>query len=167
MSNYLIVLFLRHKLQKGLVSREVPPKSDDMPTMDEHLTALENFRDLELQIIRDTKVAKLLKLILKLTELPRDDEFKFKERCSKLLAGWTAIINADEAQRGTESGLNGVANGAKPEASSEKPSVEEKEPVANGNSKPDKATEKSIETETAALIEKAEKEEPTPVPPVA
>jgi hypothetical protein len=130
-----------------------------MPTMDDHLTALENFRDLEPYIIRITKVAKLLKLILKLTTIPRDDEFKFKERCGKLLAGWNAIIAADDVKRDDEPDANGVTL--------EKSVVERKEPVTNGNSKPDETTEKPIEPEPTAVTEEAEKEEPTAVPAAA
>ena len=135
--------------------------------MDEHLTALENFRDLEPQIIRETKVAKLLKVILKLTEIPRNDEFKFKERCGRLLSGWNEILANDDVKRDDEPAPNGVAGDAKPDATSEKATDAAKEPITNGNSKSDEIVEKSTEPEPTAVAEKAEKEEPAAVPTAA
>lgn len=89
--------------------------------MNEHLTALETFQDLESPIIRETKVAKLLKVILKLESIPRDEEFKFKERCTKLLAAWTAILSSDDVKR-DDSNTNG-------ETKTEKTA----EPITNGS----------------------------------
>src|SRR6201995_4295525 len=89
---------MRHKMQQGLVSHGNPPKPEDMGTMAEHLTALENHQDLEADIIQRTKVNKLLKVILKLTTIPRDEEFNFKERCEKLLKAWNVTLQkAEEA----------------------------------------------------------------------
>jgi hypothetical protein len=122
-----LVLYLRHKLQKGLVSREVPPKPEEMDTMAEHLSVLESHQDLDANIIRDTKAHKLLKVILKLKEIPRDVEFKFKERCTKLLAVWSktlAVADVEEPAAAAETTTNGVGHDkdeakaapAKPEA---------------------------------------------------
>lgn len=100
----LVLYYLRVKLQKGPLPREVPPKPVEMEAMSEHLSVLETHQDLESNIIRDTKVDKLLRLILKLKEVPRDAESKFKERCNKLLAVWLAedqtIDDDEEAEAG-------------------------------------------------------------------
>jgi hypothetical protein len=149
----LVVLFLRHKLQKGLCSRDNPPKSDDMPNMNDHLTALENFQDLESPIIRETKVAKLLKVILKLTDLPRDEEFKFKDRCGKLLAGWNAILAADDVKRDPEPNTNGVATEAKEDGNAEATSVDAKEPIINGSATSVVVPEKKSESEATPAAE--------------
>jgi len=144
----IVVLFLRHKLQKGLCSRDNPARAEDMPSMNEHLIALENFADLEAQIIQKTKVAKLLKVILKLTSLPRDEEFKFKERCGKLLAGWNAILAADENGKEIESAPNGMNEDTKAEPSSEIPvpeAKEAKEPITNGSSKTEETVKRPTE----------------------
>jgi hypothetical protein len=124
-----------------------------MPSMNDHLTALENFQDLESGIIRETKVAKLLKVILKLTNLPRDEEFKFKDRCGKLLAGWNAILAADDVKRDTEPNTNGVTNEAKEETNAETTTVDTKEPIINGNAKPEAVPEKTSEKKAAAAAE--------------
>jgi hypothetical protein len=130
------VLYLRHKLQKGLVSREVPPKPEEMDTMAEHLSVLESHQDLEANIIRDTKAHKLLKVILKLKEIPRDVEFKFKDRCSKLLAVWSkTLAAADGDEPAAETATNGVDH-AKDEAKPKPAEVETNGTPAEAEAKP-------------------------------
>jgi hypothetical protein len=127
------VLYLRHKLQKGLVSREVPPKPEEMDVMADHLSVLEQNQDLDANIIRDTKAHKLLKVILKLKEIPRDLEFKFKERCNKLLAVWSktlAAADGDEPNAAPEA-ANGVDH-AKEEVKAAKPAEAKSEAETNG-----------------------------------
>jgi hypothetical protein len=155
------VLYLRHKLQKGLVSREVPPKPEEMDTMAEHLSVLESHQDLEANIIRDTKAHKLLKVILKLKEIPRDVEFKFKERCTKLLAVWSkTLAAADGDEPAAETATNGVDH--KDEAKDEakvKPEAETNGTAAEPKDKPeDKADEQATpaaEDKPAQSIETA------------
>ncbi|KAF2674934.1 hypothetical protein BT63DRAFT_24523 [Microthyrium microscopicum] len=151
------IYYLRHRLQKGLVNKEKKPSEDDMDIMAEHLRTLESFPDLEASIIRQTKINKLLKAVIKVPDLPRDEEFQFKDRCHKLLATWTESLNADEDK--TPAVENGVTNGkseepADAEAAAEKP----KESVPNGK-------EASAEPKTEAKIDKkaeAASEEPAP-----
>ncbi|KAF2403731.1 hypothetical protein EJ06DRAFT_290840 [Trichodelitschia bisporula] len=105
------ILYIRHKLQRGFLSRDQAPKDDDMPQMAEYLDQLEGFSDLEATIIRGTKINKVLKGVLKLSTVPRDDEFDFKQRCSDLLQAWAKTTDADEASAvaGTEeTATNGV-----------------------------------------------------------
>ena len=115
------VLFLRHKLQKGLLTRDQQPKEEEMKMMSEYITKLEGYADLEVSIIRVTKINKVLKGILKLESIPKDEEFKFKERSSELLGKWNKILEKDTPNQ-APSQANGTAakeetNGApKPEA---------------------------------------------------
>jgi len=143
------IMYLRHKLQKGLISRSGPPQAEDMDTMAEHLESLEQYQDLEPDIIRESKVNKLLKVILKLTSIPRDEEFKFKERCTKLLAGWTQILNEDEQKNAPPA--NGLTNGKPAEPAVEEKVAEEKaEPVANGKAEDEV---KTVEPEASGAAE--------------
>ena len=158
----MLVLYLRHKLQKGLVSREVPPKPEEMDTMAEHLSVLESHQDLEANIIRDTKAHKLLKVILKLKEIPRDVEFKFKERCNKLLAVWSKTLAAADGDEpaAAETATNGVGHGkdeakakpteAKPEAETNGTSAE-----AESKDKPEEQAATAAEDKPAPSIETA------------
>jgi hypothetical protein len=45
------VLYLRHRIQKGFLSRDSPPEPDSMPDMHRHLTALEDYQAIEARII--------------------------------------------------------------------------------------------------------------------
>jgi hypothetical protein len=66
-----------------------------MPNMADHLKQLEEFTELEAEIIKNTKVHKVLKAILKLNTIPREDEFHFKPRSNTLLTKWTGTLSAD------------------------------------------------------------------------
>jgi hypothetical protein len=90
------VLFLRHRIQRGLLTKDSDPKAEEMPSMSDHLAKLENhYPDLEVGIMRETKINKVLKAILKLDDIPRDAEFKLKERSATLLDKWNKLLAAD------------------------------------------------------------------------
>jgi len=86
---------LRHKLQKGLLTRDQQPKEEEMKQMSEFITKLEGYADLEVSIIRATKINKVLKAILKLDEIPKETEFKFKDRSQSLLGKWNKILESE------------------------------------------------------------------------
>ncbi|KAK9239563.1 hypothetical protein V1525DRAFT_397793 [Lipomyces kononenkoae] len=86
------VLYVRHKLQKAFLTRDKPPAEEEMDTMDKFFTKLENFQGLEISIIRNTKINKVLKGIHKLNEIPLDDKYNFRERSRKMLEIWTHMF---------------------------------------------------------------------------
>ncbi|KAK9487742.1 hypothetical protein V1527DRAFT_459434 [Lipomyces starkeyi] len=86
------VLYVRHKLQKAFLTRDKPPAEEEMDTMDKFFTKLENFQGLEISIIRNTKINKVLKGIHKLTEIPLEEKFKFRERSRKMLELWNHMF---------------------------------------------------------------------------
>jgi hypothetical protein len=89
-------LFYRHKLQKGLLTREQQPKEEEMKSMSDFITKLEAYAELEVSIIRATKINKVLKGILKIKEeIPREEEFHFKERSQNLLSKWNKILDSE------------------------------------------------------------------------
>lgn len=118
------ILFLRHKLQKGFLSRDQTPKAEDMAQMHDNLGQLEQHPDLETSIIKATKINKVLKGVLKLTDIPREDEFHFKPRCSALLNQWNAAMSADDAAPVEPVATNGVTHEEKVKSGSVFPSVE-------------------------------------------
>ncbi|OIW35364.1 hypothetical protein CONLIGDRAFT_566910 [Coniochaeta ligniaria NRRL 30616] len=108
------VLFLRHKLQRGLLTKEQGPKEEEMKTMSDYISKLEAFPDLEVSIIRATKINKVLKAILKMDSIPKEDEFKFKPRSQVLLDQWTRLLAVDEKPSGeATNGVNGSAQSSK------------------------------------------------------
>ncbi|KAE8148696.1 hypothetical protein BDV25DRAFT_13682 [Aspergillus avenaceus] len=125
------ILFVRHKLQKGFISRDQPPQEEEMTSMSSYFNKLENYKDLEVSIIRSTKINKVLKMIVKLSSIPRDEEFQFRRRAVDLLSRWKTVLDADTVG----------------------PTEDKKKPKANGIHKED-----SVDT-TARADTEAEKED--------
>ncbi|KAI4173081.1 MAG: hypothetical protein LQ343_003191 [Gyalolechia ehrenbergii] len=121
------VLYFRHKLQRGFLSRDTPPKEDEMKSMSEFLGELETYPDLEGSIIRTTKINKVLKGMLKITSIPQDEVYHFKDRSLKLLTAWNETLakegaggSADKDDEGKTEGAalmtNGTANNSEEQA---------------------------------------------------
>lgn len=145
------VLFLRHKLQKGLLTRDQLPKEDEVKVLSDYLVKLEQFPDLETEIIRATKINKVLKAMLKLDSIPKEEEFNFKPRSQALLEKWNKLLQEEGPASAAPEEANGV-NGH-----SEAPAKDEAKTGVNGVGKAD--TEES-ETKAEAPEEgKAEAKE--------
>lgn len=125
-------MFLRHKLQKGLLTRDAQPKEEEMKQMSDYITKLEEHANLEVSIMKATKINKVLKAILKLDSIPKEEQFKFKDRSQALLNEWNKILGTDQPSSGTP-------------AAADRPVKE----LSNGVSAA-KAEQKSIESEAKA-----------------
>jgi hypothetical protein len=175
---YLTVLFLRHKLQKGFISRETPPKEDEMASMASYFDKLEKHTDLEVSIIRSTKINKVLKMIVKLNAIPRDEEFNFRQRAMHILSSWKNVLDADTTPGPADKSDKPTANGSKEDDGADTPKLEteeEKEPEpklakddvdspmpdadAEKAPEPEKEAEKSAEESTEKTEQPAETEE--------
>ncbi|TVY25011.1 PWWP domain-containing protein [Lachnellula hyalina] len=119
------ILFLRHKLQKGLLTRDQEPKEEEMKQMSEFVTKLEGYADLEVSIIRATKINKVLKAILKINTIPKEDEFQFKPRSTALLDKWNKLLASEQSTPAGGASANGIGSEAKPSAEDAKPSSTE------------------------------------------
>ncbi|PGH01328.1 hypothetical protein AJ80_09018 [Polytolypa hystricis UAMH7299] len=138
------VRWLRHKLQKGFLSDKAP-EEDELETMSGYIRKLESYQDLEVSIIRATKINKVLKAIIKLGSIPKDEEFNFRGRAVNILVKWKDVLGKDVP-----------AAVAGPAAGSETPAAESKKkegskPAANGvhkqvNGKVEEAAAASPET---------------------
>ncbi|KAF2118595.1 hypothetical protein BDV96DRAFT_488929 [Lophiotrema nucula] len=102
------VLYLRHRLQKGFLSRDQAPKEEEMQQMSEHLRQLEAHQDLEEPVIKKTKVNKVLKAIIKLQSIPQEETYQFKKRSNDLLNHWNRALATAEAKTKAEATTNGV-----------------------------------------------------------
>lgn len=115
-----------------------------MSSMAEYFRQLELHPDLEADIIKKTKVHKVLKAIIKLNEVPKDEEFKFKDRSTALLTKWSgALASENDGAATTPSAVEPVANGVKhedeqTESAKDEPPAEKKEetPVVVVDTKP-------------------------------
>lgn len=115
------ILFLRHKLQKGLLTKDQEPKQDEMKQMAEFITKLEGYADLEVSIIRATKINKVLKAILKVSNIPDESEHHFKPRSQSLLDKWNKLLASEVVTPAgsTATITNGVKEETKPEVVTE------------------------------------------------
>ncbi|KAG9245713.1 hypothetical protein BJ878DRAFT_337988 [Calycina marina] len=104
------ILFLRHKLQKGLLSKDQTPKEDEMKQMAEFVTKLEGYADLEVSIIRATKINKVLKAIIKLSSIPKEEDYNFKSRSQTLLDKWNTLLASDTPSAATNGGEDAHAD---------------------------------------------------------
>ncbi|PHH60327.1 hypothetical protein CDD81_1853 [Ophiocordyceps australis] len=151
------VLYLRHKLQRGLLTREQQPREEEMKTMSDFISMLENFKDLEVSIIRITKINKVLKAILKLESIPRESEFEFKKRSQKLLDKWNKLL-AGEPSAPPSASTNGINGSAGDDSKSDKNGVKsESDEQEKGPAETDKSQEDQKIPETMTRDEPANK----------
>ena len=125
--------------------------------MSEFLTELEGFPDLEGSIIRVTKIHKVLKQILKLSSIPLEEQFHFKDRSRDLLAKWNDTLNNDPAGAGEkeEGGAKDADEPKTPGLPAAAPAAatsngEEPKPTENGSKEPEKAEEAAAPAAAAA-----------------
>ncbi|KAJ6103292.1 hypothetical protein N7486_005719 [Penicillium sp. IBT 16267x] len=153
------VLFLRHKLQKGFISRDSPPQENEMDAMATYYDKLEKHADLEVAIIRSTKINKVLKMIVKLNTIPRDEEFNFRSRAMSLLSSWKNVLDGDLPTL-TDREDKPASNGAsKDDEALETPAEEDKEEKADDTPMPDAESDKPEPQPEASKEESDEKPE--------
>ena len=136
------VLYLRHRLQKGFLSRDQAPQEAEMAAMADFFGQLEAYENLEPAIIRATKVHKVLKAIVKLSSIPKDEEFGFKKRSAAMLEIWNKRMEAD-GDVAPPSATEAKAPGSLPVAEKKE---EDKAPATNGETAAEQAP---AETESA------------------
>ncbi|KAK2758630.1 hypothetical protein FQN54_003320 [Arachnomyces sp. PD_36] len=129
------VLYLRHKLQKGFLSRDQAPKEDEMESMSNFIQKLEQYEDLEGSLIRQTKINKVLKGIIKLNIIPKEEQYQFRKRSVAILGKWKHLLESDvpkDEASGSKDGqdepkANGVDKKANGKKGSETPASEKKD----------------------------------------
>lgn len=82
--------------------------------MSGYLEQLEAHDDLEAEVIKKTKVHKVLKAIMKLESIPKEEVFNFKQRSNDLLHKWGGSLAAESEPAATAS-AEPTSNGAKPD----------------------------------------------------
>ncbi|KAL9127301.1 MAG: hypothetical protein Q9217_003788 [Psora testacea] len=149
------VLYYRHKLQRGFLQRDTVPKAEEMKSMADFLSELEGYPDLEGSIIRVTKIHKVLKQMIKLEHIPLEEEFKFKDRSTKLLARWNDTLSADG---NSDEKVEEKAEEKTAQKTEDKPAernIEESTPTTNGEAK---GIEEQVQKAEAAEASESEEE---------
>lgn len=132
-----------------------------MKQMAEYISILENFSGMEVSIIRATKINKVLKAILKIDSIPREDEFNFKSRSKTLLDKWNKLM-ADAPTNGVNGASEAAEKKVEPEvakstddkeAESEN-QAEETTTKKDESAEPDKSSVDKAEAKEAEASEK-------------
>ncbi|KAH3989412.1 hypothetical protein HBI56_093920 [Parastagonospora nodorum] len=138
------ILYLRHRLQKGFLSRDQAPKDEDMANMSDYLKQLELHDDLEAEVIKKTKVHKVLKAIIKLNSIPKEEEYSFKQRSGELLTKWGGALASDG-----EPATNGVKHDDEKPTKEESPIAKAESPAETKEKKDDTSAEPESATKPA------------------
>jgi len=148
-----------------------------MPQMASYIKKLEAYgSDLEVGIIRNTKINKVLKGIVKLNTIPKDEEYHFRERAVKMLGEWNVLLGAEPAEadkqdtgkeeKDTPTATNGVHKEAEEKAEEK---IEDKVEEPKENTVPAEEAVEKISAEVdadagekvAAIDEMEKQEQPT------
>lgn len=142
------------------MSRDQAPQEEEMPQMSTFIKKLEGYNDLEVSVIRTTKINKVLKALIKLSTIPRDEEFQFRKRSIELLSQWNRILGAEPADADTGADKEGKAspatNGLHEEKSEDAATDKKDEPSAPADKPSETTEEKPAETEGDTTAEAAE-----------
>ena len=120
---------------------------------------LENYEDLEVSIIRATKINKVLKALVKLNSIPRDEEFNFRKRSVDLLGKWNEIIRLADSNEGE-------ASTAAEKDSKSTPTTNGVHEEASGDKKEDIASAAEPDVKPAEVMEKVAQIDATGIEPV-
>lgn len=63
--------------------------------MSGHLAELETFGGIEVSIIRQTKIQKVLRAIVKLPSIPKEEQYHFKQRAIDIQNMWRSLFDAE------------------------------------------------------------------------
>lgn len=136
-----------------------------MADMDSYFTQLTEMGELEPTMIRNTKINKVLKAVLKLDNIPKNDQYKFTERSTALLADWNKAlgVSSTEAAAPTpttseppKSAVNGTTHEEAPKTEDAAPEAAKTDVAETTSAAPaepakseDKPVEKSEENDKA------------------
>ncbi|KAG8897611.1 hypothetical protein FRB99_008044 [Tulasnella sp. 403] len=104
----------RHRLQRAFLTTKSPVASD-MPALDQIFHTVETYENLTIDYLQFSKIGKVMRRIASLQEIPRDDEFHFRDRAQTLVTKWQAII-AKAEQEAKDKESEAATNGKPAEA---------------------------------------------------
>ncbi|KAI0332273.1 hypothetical protein GY45DRAFT_1398348 [Cubamyces sp. BRFM 1775] len=104
----------RHKLQKAFLNNKGTPKEEEMPAFDHLFSTIENYDNMTIGYLTFSKIGKVMRHIHALSEdkVPRDEEFKFRERAKVLVDKWHDVLKANGAPESTAPATNGTRKAA-------------------------------------------------------
>jgi len=125
----------RHKLQKAFLSKAGAIVSE-MPAADQVFKAAEDYQGYTIEYLQFSKIGKLMRKIATAPDIPRDDEFNFRQRAQALVTRWQDQLQGNAA---SASSAGPKTNGDVVPSTTEQVDVEMKDapaPAVNGTEKP-------------------------------
>ncbi|KAG5640837.1 hypothetical protein DXG03_006877 [Asterophora parasitica] len=94
----------RHRLQKAFLSNKATPDDADMPNLDALFTTVESYDSMTVAHLQFSKIGKVMRHItlLKPDRLPRDAEFRFRDRAQALVERWQTQLGTREPKDGVK-----------------------------------------------------------------
>lgn len=126
--------------------------------MSNFVKKLEEYGDLEVSIIRGTKINKVLKAMIKLDSIPKDEEFHFRDRSLDLLNKWNKLLGTEVTEKPV---ANGVHHEEGKEESKEDTKGDTKEDNGEDKNEKDDKTEEELREKAEEKMEIAEEETTT------
>ncbi len=129
--------------------------------MADYVAKLELEADLDPEVIRATKINKVLKAMLKLPSIPRDGVFKFKSRSEVLLAKWNKLLSSEQGTPAAASAVatNGSSADVKADAKGVKNSLAKPTNGLKGSSPEVKAVKESSDVKSDEKASEVKAEE--------
>lgn len=127
------------------------------------------YTDLEVSIIRTTKIHKVLRMVVRLNTIPRDEEFHFRQRAMDILSKWRNVLDSDPAgaaeEKEKDSKPTANGDGLQKEGNADLPKSDTEEKEAEPKSgKEDTAQPAEEPMPDADAAEKAQGPEPEQAP---
>ena len=149
----------RHELQRIFLSPE-PAKPDQIEKADQQLKIIENDNEISVNSILSSKLNKVLKRIIGLETISRDEEFNIRSRSQALYERFEKMINGDNQHPQQPNDEKKNENGEDVKMNESEPTKQESEKKEE-NPKPDAENEKE-EEKPKQDGEDEKKEEETP-----
>ena len=108
-----------------------------MQAMSDFIHKLETFPDLDANMVRDTKMNKVLKGIIRLASIPKEEEFNFRQRSHALLQKWSQSLTKEPdtptaASAGAKDDSESHGNGTATKENGVKAADDAEHPIAEG-----------------------------------
>ncbi|KAF8599921.1 hypothetical protein BDV93DRAFT_546646, partial [Ceratobasidium sp. AG-I] len=86
----------RHTLQRAFLSR-TSPAPEEMAGLDALFTTVERYDKMDVDRLAYSKIDKSMRKIAKLTNIPSDDQYQFRQRAEALTTRWQQLTNASQS----------------------------------------------------------------------
>ncbi|KAG8740892.1 hypothetical protein FRC10_003780 [Ceratobasidium sp. 414] len=105
----------RHKLQRAFLTKTAPAP-EEMSGLDAVFTTVEQYDKMTVEYLSYSKIGKVMRKIIQLTNIPSDEQYHFRQRAQALVTKWQQLITTSE-----DNGNKATPTSAKAKSSSVKP----------------------------------------------